>query len=124
MSKTYIASNQIRCTSCGGEPFSTHRYDFQPCECGKVAVDGGQDYLKRMGSCWEEMSIMIDKEALEQLVGAIDVSITTGRNPLGVTLAALRGIRDGNLVAVDHNGCTTWTTKEKLEVFLDSEEEH
>lgn len=105
----YIVSNQIRCTKCGGEPFSTHRHDFQFCECQSVAVDGGQDYLRCTGNCWEEMSIVIDKEALEGLVGAVDVAMETGRNPLGVTLAALRGLRDHGLLGEKGTrGVTSW----------------
>jgi hypothetical protein len=29
---------------------SVHRHDFVRCECGKVAVDGGTHYLRRLWS--------------------------------------------------------------------------
>ncbi len=45
-----ILSNQVECLKCGDKPFSAHRHDFKYCKCEKVAVDGGMDYLKRMGN--------------------------------------------------------------------------
>lgn len=42
-----IIKNKIRCNSCGDEIESKHRHDFVWCSCGRVAVDGGHDYLKR-----------------------------------------------------------------------------
>jgi hypothetical protein len=35
-----------------------YTYDFQICACGKVGVDGGKEYLKRIGSAddYEELS--------------------------------------------------------------------
>lgn len=44
-----IKRNMIRCTQCGDIIESVHRHDFKYCKCGKVAVDGGKDYLKRSG---------------------------------------------------------------------------
>jgi len=37
----------IRCLSCGDIIESTHIHDYKVCRCGNVAVDGGQDYLRR-----------------------------------------------------------------------------
>lgn len=42
-----IITNKIRCNSCLEEIESTHVHDFKFCSCGRVAVDGGHDYLKR-----------------------------------------------------------------------------
>lgn len=42
-----IIRNAIRCNHCGDEIESTHRHDYCECKCGKVAVDGGKDYLRR-----------------------------------------------------------------------------
>lgn len=42
-----IVKNCIKCKSCGDVIISTHRHDFKRCSCGRVAVDGGHDYLKR-----------------------------------------------------------------------------
>jgi len=45
-----IKSNKIQCNFCKDIIESIHRHDFVVCSCGKVAVDGGKDYLKR---CYE-----------------------------------------------------------------------
>lgn len=44
-----ILVNKIRCDACDDEIESVHRHDFKFCGCGRVAVDGGKDYLRR---CW------------------------------------------------------------------------
>lgn len=44
-----IIRNRIRCRACGDTIESLHVHDFKWCSCGKVAVDGGTDYLKRVG---------------------------------------------------------------------------
>lgn len=45
--KQYIKRNKIKCLSCGDIIESTHVHDYKRCKCGKVAVDGGTEYLKR-----------------------------------------------------------------------------
>ena len=42
-----ITRNAIRCNHCGDVIESTYRHDYIQCSCGKVAVDGGTDYLRR-----------------------------------------------------------------------------
>ncbi len=44
---------------CGEIIESTYRHDFKFCKCGSCAVDGGKDYLKRIGdpNNYEELSI-------------------------------------------------------------------
>lgn len=53
-----IKRNKIKCLHCNDIIESQHRWDFRYCKCGKVAVDGGRDYLRRVGheNDWEEMS--------------------------------------------------------------------
>ena len=57
-----IIKNQIKCNHCGDviESYSVH--DFKFCSCEKVAVDGGKEYLRRLGhkEDWEELSVMED----------------------------------------------------------------
>ena len=45
-----IKRNRIKCKICGDEIESTFRHDFKRCACGKIAVDGGKDYLRRCGN--------------------------------------------------------------------------
>jgi len=44
-----IVLNQITCKHCNDTIQSNHRHDFKDCKCGKVSVDGGHDYLRRVG---------------------------------------------------------------------------
>lgn len=44
-----IKKNSIQCVHCGDILVSTHVHDFRMCTCGKVGVDGGNQYLKRIG---------------------------------------------------------------------------
>ena len=47
--KEEIISNKIKCKKCGDIIESKSTNDYKKCSCGAVAVDGGKDYLKRMG---------------------------------------------------------------------------
>lgn len=53
-----ILRNAIKCKKCGDLIESRYRHDFKFCKCGAVAVDGGKDYLRRLGhkDTWEEWS--------------------------------------------------------------------
>ena len=55
-----IISNKIKCKKCGDIIESTYRHDFKFCKCESVAVDGGKDYLRRLGKDedYEELSIV------------------------------------------------------------------
>lgn len=44
-----ITRNKIKCKKCGDVIESTYTHDFRRCGCGSVAVDGGKDYLRRVG---------------------------------------------------------------------------
>jgi len=41
--------NAAQCRSCETIIVSTHRHDFRTCKCGKVSVDGGLEYTRRVG---------------------------------------------------------------------------
>jgi hypothetical protein len=51
-----IVVNKIRCTHCSDVIESTHSHDFKWCKCGRSGVDGGHEYLRRVGSSYEELS--------------------------------------------------------------------
>jgi len=56
-----IIRNSARCLICLDEIESTHRNDFVQCSCGRLAVDGGQTWLRRVYAVdakWEETSIV------------------------------------------------------------------
>ena len=47
MGNRKIVKNSIQCNYCGDIITSENRHNFKECSCGKVAVDGGTDYLRR-----------------------------------------------------------------------------
>lgn len=53
-----ITVNKIRCKKCGDIIESKSVHDFRSCKCGSVAVDGGHNYLRRVGNLeeWEDLS--------------------------------------------------------------------
>lgn len=59
-----IISNKIKCKLCQDVIESKHRHDFKMCSCGKVGVDGGLDYFKRVGlpEYIDDMSIIEDSD--------------------------------------------------------------
>lgn len=60
--KEVIISNKIKCKKCGDIIESKSTNDYKRCSCGAVAIDGGKDYLKRIGSekDYEELSEIKD----------------------------------------------------------------
>ena len=45
-----IISNKVKCKNCGEIIESETINDFKRCSCGKIAIDGGKEYLKRIGN--------------------------------------------------------------------------
>lgn len=61
-----IITNKIRCKKCGDIIESEYTHDFKMCKCGAVGVDGGHDYLRRLGNLddWEELSETMEEPDL------------------------------------------------------------
>lgn len=59
-----IIANRIKCNKCGDIIESTHRHDFKGCSCKSVFVDGGHDYLRRVGNRedWTDLSEVVEVE--------------------------------------------------------------
>ena len=57
--------NKAICNECKDEIQSRHRHDFVVCSCGEVSVDGGIDYLRRLGSNFTETSLYTDDSFTE-----------------------------------------------------------
>ena len=58
LTMTKIIHNKIRCKKCGDIIESKSVHDFVWCSCKACAVDGGHDYLRRVGNLedWEDLS--------------------------------------------------------------------
>ncbi|MHB8602159.1 MAG: DUF7695 domain-containing protein [Nitrosotalea sp.] len=59
-----VLKNKIQCKACKDIIESTDRHDFKWCKCGRVAVDGGHAYLRRVGNIGDitEMSEEEERE--------------------------------------------------------------
>ena len=59
-----ILVNKAKCLKCDDVIESKHRYDFVQCKCGAIAVDGGKEYLRRVGefSSYKDMSVIVEEE--------------------------------------------------------------
>ena len=55
-----IIINKIRCKKCNDSIESKTVNDFKKCKCGAIAIDGGKQYLKRLGKLEdiEELSVI------------------------------------------------------------------
>ena len=53
-----ISVNRVYCKKCKDTPTSHHGHDFVSCKCGAISVDGGPNYLRRIGdlNCYIELS--------------------------------------------------------------------
>lgn len=49
-----IIRNAARCNHCGDVIESSYRHDFRTCRCGRVSVDGGNDYLRRCANSLDD----------------------------------------------------------------------
>lgn len=45
-----IIRNRAKCLLCGDIVESVSVHDYRECSCGAMAVDGGKNYLRRMGN--------------------------------------------------------------------------
>lgn len=96
MSDSKILLNQIECLKCGDKPYSRHRHDMKACKCEAVAVDGGMEYLRRVGNPddYIERSIAVDVEAFDAMMEAEQWADEAQRNNLGRVCAIARYLRD------------------------------
>lgn len=102
MKNRRIISNSVQCLECGEGIWSAHRHDYVTCSCGKISVDGGMDYLKRVGNgkCLDT-SMTMDEKDVQRCIAAVKWAKDTGRNDYGIALAVIRAMRDSNLLDME-----------------------
>ena len=61
--------NACKCRSCGDVIRSYSRHDFKACKCGKVMVDGGNEYMRRVGEISQMIELETEAEYQEALRG-------------------------------------------------------
>lgn len=62
-----IIRNSIKCLKCEDEIESRDVHDFRFCSCNSVAVDGGRDYLRRVGERDNYLETSITKEVRDSV---------------------------------------------------------
>ena len=95
-----ILQNAAVCKNCGDEVWSAHRHDFRQCKCGAIAVDGGVDYIRRVGDldAFDDRSIFAPASFKEELKAAVADSRDTGRNDYGTALAVIRVLQKNGVI--------------------------
>ena len=57
LSDKNILVNKIQCKKCKDIIESKHIHDFKWCDCKSIAVDGGLEYLRRVGKLEDIMEL-------------------------------------------------------------------
>lgn len=98
-----IVQNAASCNVCGDFIVSKHRHDYVECTCGTVAVDGGQEYIRRVGDPRKrvEHSFILPDELYFDCADAAGLAMDSGRNTKGVANAVMRKLREAHRVIAD-----------------------
>ena len=99
-----IIQNAGVCNKCEDFIVSKHRHDYVSCKCGAVAVDGGQEYLRRIGAIYEltDLSWELPDELYFDCAKAVTEAIESGRNDRGIANAVMRKLREADRIIADH----------------------
>ena len=99
-----IIENTVICLSCGDKIVSKHRHDFVTCTCGAISIDGGQEYLRRVGDFTNaiDFSWELSDSLYRACADAVEEAIDTNRNKFGIANAVLRRLRlAGSVIGKD-----------------------
>lgn len=116
-----IIQNAVICNVCDEFIFSAHRHDFRECKCGNIAVDGGQDYLRRVGKgitdrTYTDMSWELPDELYRACANAAKDAVDTGRNVVGIANAVMRKLREHDRIIADHEPRVMATYEDEIMV--------
>ena len=91
-----IVQNAVTCLNCGDFIYSAHRHHYNQCTCGSIAVDGGQEYLRRVGAldACVDVSWSLPDDVYRDCAEAAENAAKTGRNKFGIANAVMRVLRD------------------------------
>ena len=73
-----IVENKIMCVHCRDIIESKSVHDFKICKCGRVAVDGGHEYLRRCGDLNDFIDLSVTREIEKPLT--LDLEKKDGRD--------------------------------------------
>lgn len=116
-----IIQNAVQCISCGDFIVSKHRHDFVTCSCGAISVDGGQDYLRRVGDMGSaiDLSWSLPDELYKACAEAVDNAIKTNRNKFGIANAVMRTLRENNRIIADYEWRVIAHNQERDEIMVE-----
>jgi hypothetical protein len=102
-----IIQNAVTCLGCGDFIVSKHRHDFVTCTCGAISVDGGQAYLRRVGSSlvdgtYTDHSWELSDELYKACAEAVEEAMDTNRNKFGIANAVMRKLREAGRIVAEH----------------------
>jgi hypothetical protein len=99
-----IIQNAVNCLACGDLIVSKHRHDFVTCTCGAISVDGGQEYLRRVGDFGNavDLSWSLPDKLYFDCADAAGLAMDTGRNTKGIANAVMRTLREAGKIVADH----------------------
>lgn len=89
-----IVSNTVKCKLCNDVIYSKDRHDFVTCSCGGCSVDGGTDYLRRVGDFYTELSITMSEKVVNNCIDSVKWALDNKRNKRGIAYSVLRALRD------------------------------
>ena len=100
-----IVQNAASCNGCGDYIVSKHRHDFVTCTCGAISVDGGQEYLRRVGGftpgSFNDHSWELNDRTYNACAEAVQEAIDSNRNKFGIANAVMRKLRDAGRIIAD-----------------------
>jgi len=98
-----IIQNAVSCLSCGDYIFSIHVHDFVTCTCGSISVDGGQEYLRRVGAidACVDMSWSLPDDVYRECADAVEKAKDSNRNKFGIANAVMRKLRERNCIVAE-----------------------
>jgi hypothetical protein len=99
-----IVQNALICKKCDGFIVSKSVHDFVYCSCKSVAVDGGQEYLRRVGDFVNaiDVSWSLPDDLYFECADAAGHAMDNGRNTKGVANAVMRKLREADRIIADN----------------------
>ena len=113
-----IVQNAVSCLSCGDFIYSAHRHHFNTCSCGAISVDGGQDYLRRVGAidACVDMSWSLPDDVYRECAEVVEEAKETNRNKFGIANAVMRKLRERNRIVAEGEARVLATYKDEIMV--------
>jgi len=113
-----IIQNAVTCLSCGDFIYSMHRHDFVTCTCGSISVDGGQEYLRRVGAidACVDMSWSLPDDVYNECAEVVEEAKETNRNKFGIANAVMRKLRERNRIIAEGEARVLATYKDEIMV--------